>query len=157
MRPVPKTIALGGVPTGSMKAQLALIAAGTIKRPGSIPATIAAGARSGISKTVVAVLLVVSVRKVTASAMAAMMTRGCRPERTASCWATNFDSPDSTKACAMVIPAGTGALHGCHYGQSPSQRSSVSQDTINPLPCSARKGKTLSLSRLTPVIGVLVV
>ena len=36
--PVPKTIALGGVATGSMNAQLALIAAGTINTAGSNPA-----------------------------------------------------------------------------------------------------------------------
>ena len=44
-RPVEKTMVLGAVATGSMNAQLALMAAGTIKRAGSISAAIAAAAR----------------------------------------------------------------------------------------------------------------
>lgn len=55
---------LGAVATGNIKAQLALIAAGTINTAGSILAAIAAAARIGMSNVVVAVLLVASVRKV---------------------------------------------------------------------------------------------
>lgn len=76
--PLLKTIALGAVATGSIKAQLALIAAGTINKLGSSPAAIAAGARIGINKNVVAVLLVVSVRKVTIKAIKTMITSGCK-------------------------------------------------------------------------------
>ena len=63
--PVPKTTALGIVATGSMKAQLALIAAGIMSRIGSMFDAVAAAPRMGISTFVVAVLLVISVRKVT--------------------------------------------------------------------------------------------
>ena len=59
-------IALGGVATGSMNAKLALMVAGTMINVGSISALTAAAARIGINKVVVAVLLVTSVRKVTA-------------------------------------------------------------------------------------------
>ena len=70
--PVPKTTALGAVATGSIKAQLALIAAGTIKMAGSISAATAAAAKIGISKAVVAVFDVVSVSVVTINAIAMM-------------------------------------------------------------------------------------
>ena len=63
--PEAKITALGPVATGSMKAQLALMAAGTISSRGSTPEPIAAAARIGISSAVVAVLLVISVRNVT--------------------------------------------------------------------------------------------
>ena len=63
--PVPKTTALGIVATGSMKAQLALIAAGIMSRIGSMFDAVAAAPRMGISTFVVAVLLVISVRNVT--------------------------------------------------------------------------------------------
>ena len=60
-----KMTIFGGVATGSMKAQEALIAAGTIKSFGSIPAPNAAAASIGINNVAVAVLLVTSVRNVT--------------------------------------------------------------------------------------------
>ena len=63
--PEPKTTAFGPVATGSMKAKLALIVAGIISSFGSIPAAIEPAARIGISSAVVAVLLVISVRKLT--------------------------------------------------------------------------------------------
>ena len=51
--------------TGIIKAQLALSAAGIINNLGSIFEPIAVAANTGINKTVLAVLLVVSVKKVT--------------------------------------------------------------------------------------------
>ena len=58
-------MAFGAVATGSINAQLADSAAGNISIIGSIPDPIAVAANIGISKAVVAVLLVISVRKVT--------------------------------------------------------------------------------------------
>jgi len=55
---------LGAVATGSINAQLALMAAGTINRSGGISKATAAAARIGNIKVVVAVLLVISVIKV---------------------------------------------------------------------------------------------
>jgi len=64
---------LGAVATGSMKAQLALNAAGTISNKGSKFALSAVAANMGISMAVVAVLLVASVINVTTTAMIAIM------------------------------------------------------------------------------------
>ncbi len=60
-----KNIALGGVATGSMKAQLAAIVTGTASTSGSIPSSTANAATTGSSVAVVATLLVSSVRKTT--------------------------------------------------------------------------------------------
>ena len=60
-----------------MKAQLALMAAGTISSRGSTPEPIAAAARIGISSAVVAVLLVISVRNVTDRQITASTSSGC--------------------------------------------------------------------------------
>ena len=54
-------MALGGVATGSINAQLAQMAAGIINKTGSWPAARAPAASMGISNAVVAVLLVISV------------------------------------------------------------------------------------------------
>ncbi len=64
--PLPKTMAFGAVATGSMKAQLALIAAGIINSIGLTSVAIAVAASRGINRLAVAVLLVTSVRNVTA-------------------------------------------------------------------------------------------
>ena len=61
--PVPKTIAFGAVATGSINAQDALNAAGSINCIGSCSADVLD--KIGISREVVAVLDVISVRKVT--------------------------------------------------------------------------------------------
>ena len=57
--------------TGSINAQLALMAAGTISTNGSIFAEIDAAAKMGISNAVVAVLDVASVSAVTSKAITA--------------------------------------------------------------------------------------
>jgi len=58
-----------------MNAQEALMVAGIMNNFGSIPAPTAPAASIGISSVVVAVLLVVSVRNVTAKQMANMITK----------------------------------------------------------------------------------
>ncbi len=63
--PLLNTTVFGPVATGSMKAQLALIAAGTIMISGESPAANAPAASTGISSAVLAVLEVVSVIRVT--------------------------------------------------------------------------------------------
>jgi len=73
-RPVENTVTLGGVATGSMKAHEALRAAGTMNRRGSVAAPTAAAAKMGMSSVVVAVLLVTSVRNVTARQIEAIMS-----------------------------------------------------------------------------------
>ncbi len=64
--PVPKAIAFGGVPTGSMKDRLFERVAGNINIAGFMPPALAAAARIGIKTFDVAVLLVTSDRNVTA-------------------------------------------------------------------------------------------
>ena len=71
---MPNTIAFGAVATGNINAQLADKAAGNISRAGSKPAPREAAARIGISSAVVAVLLVISVKNVTAIATIAITT-----------------------------------------------------------------------------------
>jgi len=73
--PVPKTTALGAVATGSMNAQLALRTAGSIRMAGSTLVALAAAPRMGIRRIVVAVLLVISVRKVTTRQMMKMSAK----------------------------------------------------------------------------------
>ena len=65
-------MALGAVATGSMKAQLALNIAGTINSIGLMFPTVAVAASKGINRLDVAVLLVTSVKKVTARHMQRM-------------------------------------------------------------------------------------
>ena len=79
-RPVAKVMTLGGVATGSMNAQEALKAAGTMNNAGSMPAPSAAAAKIGMSRVVVAILLVTSVRKVTAKQMVAIIRSNGRAE-----------------------------------------------------------------------------
>ena len=83
--PVPKTIALGAVATGSIKAQLALSAAGIMRRSGSISVAMAVAAKIGIRRVVVAVLLVISVRNVTKRQMAPIISNIGSIETLASC------------------------------------------------------------------------
>ena len=63
--PEPNTIALGGVATGIMKAQLAANAAGTAKSSGLCPMQSPSEATTGKNTAAVAVLLVSSVRNTT--------------------------------------------------------------------------------------------
>ena len=102
--PVEKTIVLGAVATGSMKAQLALIAAGTIKRAGSISAPIAAAAKIGIISVVVAVLLVISVRNVIARQIMEISSKIGHPASPASASPRYALSPEAMNALAMAIP-----------------------------------------------------
>ena len=66
-------MALGAVATGSMNAQLALIAAGIMIFIGSIPMAPDTEKSMGIMMAVVAVLLVISVRKVMVKQMVKIM------------------------------------------------------------------------------------
>jgi hypothetical protein len=81
-RPVENTTKFGAVATGSIKAQLALIAAGTINNRGSIPTAMAAAASIGINNKVVAVLLVISVMNVTDRQIAIRIASGCQLDKT---------------------------------------------------------------------------
>lgn len=94
----------GAVATGNIKAQLALIAAGTMRISGSIPAANAAVARIGIIKVVVAVLLVISVKKVMVIQIVAIITTICQVEIPASAAPSCSLKPDVTNAFAIAMP-----------------------------------------------------
>ena len=74
-------IAFGAVATGSIKAQLALMVAGTIILMGSMPIADETENRIGMIIAVVAVLLVISVKKVMAKQMQKIMKNTCTPFR----------------------------------------------------------------------------
>src|SRR5690606_39550947 len=74
MWPVPKTMALGGVATGIMKAQLAATAAGTAYRIGDTSWAMASAPISGRKAAAVAALLEISVRKMIKAVMSSTKT-----------------------------------------------------------------------------------
>ena len=102
--PVPNTIAFGTVATGSMKAQDADMAAGTIISSGLTPTATAVAAKMGISKVVVAVLEVISVRNVTLKQMHKMSKGKGKVANTVNCCAISSAKPLEENALAMVMP-----------------------------------------------------
>ena len=94
----------GAVATGIMKAQLALIAAGIINSLGSIFDPIAVAASTGINNTVLAVLLVVSVRKVTPRQMAKIISIIGKLDRSERLSAITVLNPDTPNALAKQMP-----------------------------------------------------
>ena len=103
--PVEKITILGGVATGNMNAQDALMAAGTISSLGSIAAPIAAAAMIGINIVVVAVLLVTSVKKVTQKQIVAMISKIGRRAISSNAEPMMELRPELVNAWAMDNPA----------------------------------------------------
>ena len=103
--PVEKITILGGVATGNMNAQDALMAAGTISNLGSIAAPIAAAAMIGINIVVVAVLLVTSVKKVTQKQIVAMISNIGRSAISSNAEPMMELRPELVNAWAMDNPA----------------------------------------------------
>jgi len=98
-------IRLGAVATGNMKAQEALMAAGIINSFGSIPAPMAAAPSIGMSRVVVAVLLVASVKKVTTRQILNMRSNTCNAASPESRVPMVWLKPVAVKAVAIAIPA----------------------------------------------------
>ena len=103
-RPVENTIVLGAVATGNIKAQLALMAAGTMSSSGRISAANAAAAKTGSMRVVVAVLLVISVRKVIEMQMLRTTRMSCSVASADNHSPSRPDRPVATNALAMAIP-----------------------------------------------------
>ena len=103
--PVEKITILGGVATGNMNAQDALMAGGTISNLGSIAAAIAAAAMIGINIVVVAVLLVTSVKKVTQKQIVAMISKIGRSAISSNAEPIMELRPELVNAWAMDNPA----------------------------------------------------
>ena len=74
--PEPKTIALGGVATGNMNAQLAANTTGIVRATGAMPKATATAPTTGKNVEVVATLEVISVRKMIKVATAKINTIG---------------------------------------------------------------------------------
>ena len=92
--PVENTMEFGAVATGNINAQEVLNTAGNIKMMGSIWLLVATDANKGISKLALAVLLVVSVRKVTKRQMLNTMAQRGRLVKKASCSPSNVLNPE---------------------------------------------------------------
>ena len=74
--PEPKTIALGGVATGSINAQLAANTTGIVKATGAIPSATATAPTTGKNVEVVATFDVISVKNIIKVATASTSTIG---------------------------------------------------------------------------------
>ena len=74
--PEPNTIALGGVATGSINAQLAANTTGIVRATGAIPRATATAPTTGKNVEVVATLEVISVKNIIKVATANMRTMG---------------------------------------------------------------------------------
>ena len=74
--PEPNTIALGGVATGSMKAQLAAKTTGIVKAIGAMPNATATAPTTGKNVEVVATFEVISVKNIIIAATASIRTIG---------------------------------------------------------------------------------
>ena len=93
IRPLPKTIALGGVATGIIKAQDAESVAGIINNIGFVFMAKATDAKIGRIISVVAVLDVNSVKKVRPKQMMRIITIGGIPASPANLFPINVDRP----------------------------------------------------------------
>ena len=91
--PVPKTIAFGGVPTGSIYAQFAAIAAGTMSNNGCTFTATDNVARIGKIIVAVAVLDVISVKNNTNKVITMTMSNGLTPSSNVSCSPNQLAKP----------------------------------------------------------------
>ena len=89
----PYTIALGGVATGSMNAQLAAKHTGTVKETGRTPIAIARAPNTGKKVVVVVTLLVISVKKIIKVATANIKSIGGTVLRTSKLLPIHIPSP----------------------------------------------------------------
>src|SRR5262245_36451082 len=97
-------MALGGVPTGIMKARLLESVAGIISSAGFIPLALAVAARSGIRMFAVAVLLVNSERNVMEKHNVTMIASGGQSRSPLARLPITFDKPEDSKPAARHSP-----------------------------------------------------
>src|SRR5699024_7482650 len=102
--PVPKIMAFGGVPTGSMKAQFAATAHGTMSAYGWIFSAIASDATTGKNIDPVAVLDVISVINRTTVVDTDEITMKFIPSRDAHRSPIQLESPVSVNPPAITRP-----------------------------------------------------
>jgi len=98
-------MAFGGVATGSMKAKLALIVAGNMSNSGSSKLReIEALPKMGKRTLADAVLLVISVKKVTIKQRKPMINHNGKSANKTSCSPKMLVNPEATKPSAITIP-----------------------------------------------------
>ena len=93
--PEPNTIALGGVATGSINAQLAAKTTGIVKATGAIPSATATAPTTGKNVEVVATLEVISVKNIIKVATASISTMGGTFPRIVKPWPIQLPRPDA--------------------------------------------------------------
>mmetsp|Transcript_13437 Transcript_13437/g.43542 ORF Transcript_13437/g.43542 Transcript_13437/m.43542 type:complete len:216 (-) Transcript_13437:785-1432(-) len=103
-KPVANTMAFGAVATGSMKAQLAANVAGTMSNAAGTPIETDICPMMGNNTLAVAVLLVISVRKVTNSTTRNTKKRGGRIAKTVNCSPTHSERPVVSNAVERAKP-----------------------------------------------------
>src|SRR5690606_36679454 len=104
IRPLAEAMALGGVATGSMKAQLAAIASGTANTVGGRPRLTAIAAANGRKVAALAVLLVISVRKIIPTVATAMIRITSQEPSPDIVDASQSARPEDSIAAANVRP-----------------------------------------------------
>ena len=102
--PEPKTIALGGVATGSMNAQLAARTTGIVRATGAISSATATAPTTGKNVEVVATLEVISVRKIIKVATANINTIGGTFSKTVKPCPIQLPRPDDPIEAASDKP-----------------------------------------------------
>ncbi len=104
MRPVAQAIALGPVPAGSMKPQLAAIAAGSASRSGSAPSATVRLATTGMMPLAVATLLANSVIRITSATTATATIHRGSAESGSSDWPSQAARPEAVIPAASASP-----------------------------------------------------
>jgi len=102
--PEPKTIALGGVATGNINAQLAANTTGIVKATGAIPRATATAPTTGKNVEVVATLDVISVKNIIKVATASIRTMGGTFPRMVKPWPIQPPRPDEPIDAAKDNP-----------------------------------------------------
>ena len=102
--PEPKTIALGGVATGNMNAQLAANTTGIVRATGAMPKATATAPTTGKNVEVVATLEVISVRKMIKVATAKINTIGGTFSNTVNPCPIQLPNPDDPIEAAKDKP-----------------------------------------------------
>src|SRR5699024_6488226 len=103
-KPKPNTTAFGGVATGNINAHDAATAAAIINAYGWNPKATASDAIIGNIIEAVAVLDVISVKKITSAATTIITKNRLSPCKPANCEPIHSDNPDSTNPAAIARP-----------------------------------------------------
>ena len=145
--PVPKTMALGGVPTGSMKAQVAASVAGISSSIGSAPIPSATPPRIGMKVAAVAVFDVISVSRITIAVTAiTSQIVGSAPSPD-TCWPNHWSRPLADTAEARLSPP----PNSISTPQGSPASASFHSSTIRALPCPGRMNSSTPAAMATPV------